>query len=117
MSDQLLGIFPIKEAKRIQAALAERGVKVSLVHNSETCESGSCAPSVEARFAAADLETVRSFAQDERARDHGDLEFDPALHDEVFDPTKDVARCPACGASFSTTKLECPECGLGFGEG
>lgn len=113
----LVGILDLKEAKRIQSILADRGVRLHLLRNPETCSSGSCAPSVEVHAAPADLAKIREFFVEERSRSLAGLDFDPALVGEVFDPSKDSARCPACGTVFSTQLTTCPDCGLGFGGG
>lgn len=113
----VLGVMSISEAKRIQSAMEDRGVRLRLVSNPHTCTTGGCTPTVELHALSADLEAVKAFFLAERERNHGGLEFNPELLDEVFDPEKESARCPACGDVFSTSLAECPGCGLGFGGG
>lgn len=33
----------------------------------------------------------------------------------AIDLNAETAECPACGASFATSKTRCPSCGLRFG--
>lgn len=113
----VLGVIEIKEAKRIKAALEPLGVRLELVGNPETCDTGACAPKVEVHARPEDLEKIQEYFQGERSRDLAGLEFDPTLLGEVYDSEKESARCPACGEVFSTQLVECPGCGLCFGAG
>ena len=111
---QLMSI-DLAEAKRIQSILSERGV--SLVIHSEIddcCEKKSCKPSVQVYVLEQDLPRVNLFFQEEKHRLHEGLQFDSNLLDEVFDPDRGEARCPACGTQFSTSQKTCPDCGLVF---
>lgn len=110
--EKLLGIIEFNEAKRLQAALAERGIEIRLFNNPQTCSTGGCAPSVEVHANETDLPVISEWLGAERTRLFEGLEYDPALSDEVFDPEKESARCPACGTQFAMTSPECPDCGL-----
>ncbi len=116
MSEQtvLLGVIEFKEAKRIKAALLERGVTVHLISNPVTCSTGGCEITVEMHAAKEHLEAVQDFMRMERRRNLGDL--NPLVEAEglIFDPAQTQAQCPACGHQFSTEKSECPDCGLCF---
>ena len=114
-SRTLLGTIDFNEAKRIRSVLEDRGVKVEIVNNPDTCSTGGCKPTVEVYIQESDRVAVQAFIEEEKAREMAGLEFDAALLGEVFDPEKESARCPACGTSFSTSLKECPDCGLVFG--
>ena len=116
MSVVLLGVVEYAEGKRLKSALADRGVQLELKSNPETCTTG-CKPTVEIHIREEDVAVVRAFMEQEKARSLDGLEFDASLANEVFDPEKETARCPACGTEFSTKLTECPDCGLGFSGG
>ncbi|MCM2321910.1 MAG: hypothetical protein NDJ90_01465 [Oligoflexia bacterium] len=112
----LLGVLEYNEAKRIQARIEESdGVRLLLKGNPDTCgPGGKCRPRVEVWALTDDLPKVRDFMARERDRDYAGLDVNPELHEEVYDPSKDTARCPACGTTFQTSARECPDCGLVF---
>ena len=110
-----LGIAEFSEAKRLHAALKERGIPITLMSNPDHCSTKTCRPGLEMFVAEEHLPSVVEFLKQEKARDIGDLEINPELLNEVFDTEKETARCPACGETFSTKLFECPGCGLGFG--
>ena len=116
-SQVLMGIIDLQEAKRIRGHLGEKGIKLVLLGNPETCQTGSCGPTVEVWVEMDDLEVVKAFLAQERAKLFHGLNVDPALQGTVFDPEAETAQCPACGTVFSTRASECPDCGLGFGGG
>jgi hypothetical protein len=113
----LLGAADYSEAKRLKAALEERGVILNLVSNPESCGTGGCMPQLEMFARAIDVVRVQEFLAAERSLSMGDLQHAPGLADEVFDTEKEIAKCPACGTDFSTKLNECPDCGLCFGGG
>lgn len=110
----LLGVVELNEAKRIRSLLENQGVELEFVSNPHTCSSGKCGAQVEVHANAWDMPAIVAFFKREKARDLGGLEFNPELSDEVFDPTRETARCPACGTEFPTANKECPDCGLVF---
>jgi hypothetical protein len=109
-----LGTALFTEAKRIQAALKERGVIVTLINNPDAPAAAGKPQKIEMYVEEEAVPQVAEFFRQEKARDLGGLEIQPELLDEVFDPEKDTARCPACSEVFSTRLTECPGCGLGF---
>jgi len=110
----LLGTAEYAEGKRIQALLDERGIQVTLASNPESCKKG-CKITVEVFAREKDLPAIREVLEAEKSRVFDGLEFDPELANEVYDPERGTARCPACGTQFSTVSKECPDCGLVFG--
>jgi hypothetical protein len=118
-----IGEAPIREAKRLQAALAERGVAVRLASDPEQCNS--CSPKIMMSIHRSDLAAFQALMNEERARAFGMSAEDVAAaassgtlrSEAVFDPEKEDATCPACGTVFSTRLTECPDCGLGFALG
>lgn len=117
MTKILLGSIEYNEAKRIRALLQERGVTLEMAAQPQQCTTRGCAVKVEVFAREEDLPKIGEFFQQERIRAFDGLEVDHSLLEEVFDPEKGVARCPACGTQFSTSATECPDCGLGFAAG
>jgi hypothetical protein len=109
----MLGIMELVDAKRLKEKLAEMGVGIELGHNKETCTKG-CKVTVEVWADPVHLPKIQAVLREEHAKLLDDLDVDPDLANQVFDPDKENAICPACGAEFSTELKECPECGLVF---
>ena len=114
MENVLLGVLDLLEAKRLSSALESRGIKLLLVNNPETCSKPKQGPVVEVYAPEGDIETVKQFLAEERAKLLEGHDLDGVSHDHVFDTEKPTATCPACGTEFPTSSAECPECGLGF---
>lgn len=110
----LLGVIEYQEARRLRSLLEEQKILVELVSNPESCGGRGCKPTVEVYARSADLPVLKEFFQSQSAKLFAGLEFDASLFEEVFDPEKETARCPACGTEFSTQAKECPDCGLVF---
>ena len=111
----LIGSAELTEAKRIQSSLKECGITLELASHPEACgRAGGCKPKLEMYGREEDIPAIQAFFKAEQIKNMGDLEIDPSLLDEVFDPEKDTARCPACGHEFSTQSTQCPDCGLQF---
>ncbi|OFZ19301.1 MAG: hypothetical protein A2X94_04000 [Bdellovibrionales bacterium GWB1_55_8] len=110
----LLGKSELADAKRLQSALEERGVRLSLVNDPAACTTKTCKPTVDVFARPMDLPQVREFLDQERTKLYDGLSVDAQLLEEVYDPEKETARCPACGTTFSTQATECPDCGLAF---
>ncbi len=108
-----VGEAPIREAKRLQAALDERKVAVRLASDPESCNS--CSPKILMMIHRNDVEKFQAFLKEEHVRNLGDLVHDSGAAEQVFDTEKEEATCPACSTVFSTKLAECPDCGLGFG--
>ncbi len=114
METVLIGVIDFTEAKRMKSLLEERGVKLELRMNPDTCTTGGCKPTVEVFAPQAGMEEIAKFFQEERSRNFAGLQADHALTQEVFDTERETAKCPACGTEFSTRAAECPDCGLCF---
>ena len=110
----MMGVMELVAAKRLKEKLAESGVAIELGHNKETCTRG-CKVTVEVWAKTAEIPKVQELLREEHTKLLEDLDFDPHQSDQVFDPSKKSAVCPACGTEFSTDLKECPECGLVFG--
>ncbi len=113
-NEVLLGVLDFNEAKRMRSILEDEGVRLRLQSNPETCATGGCKVTVEVYASEIDVPKVREFFLREKERALDGLEVDRSLANEVFDPEKSEARCPACGTQFSTLHRECPDCGLVF---
>jgi len=108
-----LGVMPLVEAKRLKETLAELGMEIELGHNEETCTRG-CRVTVEIWAEPRHIPKIQEVLKAESSKIYEGLDFDPKQVDQVFDPGKETAVCPACGTQFSTKSDECPECGLAF---
>lgn len=116
MSDserEMIGIMELVSAKRLREKLAENGVEIEIGHNKQTCTSG-CRVTVEVWAKSEDILKVQEKLAEEHMKLLEGLDFDLKQISQVFDPKKETAVCPACGAEFSTDLKECPDCGLVF---
>lgn len=111
MDQIFLGVMELQEAKNHQLKLKVQGVNLTLKVNDQTCTTG-CKVTVEVWAEQADDVVVKSHFKDDyfkHVRGH-----EPNLEhlSQVFDPTASEVICQACGAKFSPTVNECPDCGL-----
>ncbi len=115
-----VGVCDYTEAKRLKAALEERGIVIELHADPANCRTG-CKPQIEVLAREQDIAGFREFVLEERARDLASIDGGETVaidtEDGIYDSEKETAKCPACGTEFSTLNKECPECGLGFGIG
>lgn len=107
-------VMGLQEAKDFQAALRKEGVEVVLNHDDKTCTRG-CAVTVEMLGREEDFPIIQSVYSRSYEKLLDGLEFDPEVINSVYDTSKGEATCPACGHNFSTSKTECPDCGLVLG--
>ena len=112
MEEILIGVMSLQEAKNHQIKLRERGVEIEFRSNPQTCTTGSCRVTVEVWAKSKDQELLKNYFQSDflkHVQGHGpDFEH----LSEVFDPKATEVICQACGAKFSPTSNECPDCGL-----
>lgn len=108
-----LGTLPLEEAKSLQRVLATKGVEAMLDHNAQTCNRG-CTVTVEVLVPEDTVPVVQDTLKEQYQRLTEGLQVDWNLLGQVFDPSQAEAVCPACGTKFSTSKTECPDCGLCF---
>src|SRR5690554_4418044 len=114
MEDLKIAILPLVEAKALQQQLEKRGVLIRLDHNEATCRRG-CTVTVEVWASPGDLSAVRETLDNNFAQMLDGNEVDWERLNQVYDPAKETAICPACGFSFSTQESACPDCGLNLG--
>ncbi len=111
MEEVFLGVMDLQEAKNHQVRLKSDGVVLTLKTHSETCTTG-CKVTVEVWGKESDREKLEAhFHADylKHVKGHApNLEHLSA----VYDPTAPEVVCQACGAKFSPTSNECPDCGL-----
>jgi hypothetical protein len=112
----LLGTAPIVNANRYKDLLAAKEIAIELAYNTSTCKTG-CSHTMEIWAHPDDVAAVVALIKEDNSRNFAGLEFDSQLLEQVFDPEKSEAQCPACGCVFATTASECPDCGLGFSAG
>jgi len=113
--DQLtIAVLPLQDAKNLQNDLQKQGVEISLNHNEQTCTRG-CAITVEVLGFEKDLPIISKIYQEnfQKMTEGHDVNWEAV--NSVFDTSKDTAVCPACSFEFSTSKSECPDCGLVLG--
>ncbi len=109
-----LVVLPLAEAKSLQDDLHKQGVELVLNHNEQTCTRG-CAVTVEVMGYQKDLEIVSKTYHDNYKKLTEGLDVNWEAANSVFDSSKDEAICPACSFKFSTSHIECPDCGLVLG--
>lgn len=115
--DELVSILkgPIIQMQTVQAVLKRAGIPSLAAGEASSCSGGGCGgPNLLIQIRKADLEAAQTVLTREHLRTTGLHEHDLALANAVFDTTADSALCPACGCSFSTSRNDCPDCGLCF---
>ena len=110
----LLGIISASEAEIITNVLSEAGIDVLAVTNHSSCTTG-CTPSKEVWAHPTDVAAIHQILQQRHMRTMQEMGADLEQINQVFDPAKATAICPACGTEFSTKETQCPECELAFG--
>lgn len=114
MSELLrLGTMKLEDAKSLQRAMSQEGAELVLDHNDHTCTRG-CAVTVELLVGPEHLAILQRVMKSQFEGLAQGLDVRWELLQEVFDPSKREATCPACGAKFSTQSRSCPDCGLCF---
>jgi hypothetical protein len=109
----LLGILPAMDADVLASQLSKEGVAITTMFNHSSC-NGGCAPSKEIWVHPADVVFIQQFMVDRHMRVLQEMGADLDQVNQVFDPSKPTAVCPACGTTFSTHQTQCPECDLVF---
>lgn len=111
LDEIFLGVMELQEAKNHQLKLKAVGVSLALKVNSKTCTSG-CKVTVEVWANEADGALIKDhFEQDYLRNIKGHMPNMENLS-QIFDPLASEVICQACGAKFSPTVNECPDCGL-----
>ncbi|HLT23171.1 MAG TPA: hypothetical protein VKZ84_07000 [Bacteriovoracaceae bacterium] len=107
----LITVMGLQEAHNHEIKLKERGIKLILKTNPQTCTRG-CKVTVEVWGEGKDKEFLGQYFTDDllRSLDAEKINFE-ALN-SVFDPTAGEVICQACGFKFSSAASECPDCGL-----
>lgn len=112
MEDVLLGVMELQEAKNHQYKLKGLGVEIYFKTNPQTCSSGGCKVTVEVWGKESDQEKLMEHFQSDYLK-HVKGHIPNFEHlSAVYDPSASEVICQACGAHFSPTRSECPECGL-----
>lgn len=111
MEEIFLGVMDLQEAKNHQLKLKASGVELILKTNGKTCTTG-CKVTVEVWARSADAESLKAHFQQDYLKHVKGHEPDFELLSQVFDPSATEVICQACGAKFSPSENECPDCGL-----
>lgn len=114
MDGLFLGVMDIHEAKTHQTRLRQQGIAVEFRTNGHTCTTG-CKVTVEVWGRNEDEEKLLAYFQSDYLKHVKGHLPDFAALASVFDPSAESALCQACGARFSSSATECPECGLYYG--
>ena len=110
-SDELfLGVMELQEAKTHQIKLKSQNIIVDFKTHQETCTSG-CKVTVEVWGKTEDKEKLLQYFHHDFKKNLGHEINQEALN-SIFDPSSSEVICQACGAKFSPTSNECPDCGL-----
>ena len=115
--DELVSIVkgPVVQMQTMQAVLKRAGIPSLAAGEASSCGSGGCSgPNLLIQIRKSDLEAAQTVLAREHIRTTGLHERDLAAANAVFDTAADSALCPACGCSFSTSRNDCPDCGLCF---
>lgn len=112
MEEVFLGVMDLQEAKNHQYRLKNLGVLIELKTNHETCSTGSCKVTVEVWGKESDKEILSQHFQSDYLKHVAGHVPNFEHMSAVFDPSQSEVTCQACGAKFSPTASECPDCGL-----
>lgn len=113
MSEKIfLGVMDYQDAKNHQTRLKAEGVDINLVSNDKTCSTGGCKVTLEVWGHESDTEKLQAYFQSDYLKHVKGHEPDFNLMSAVFDTSASEVICQACGAKFSPTSNECPDCGL-----
>lgn len=115
MNEVLIGVMDLQEAKNHQYSLRAKGVELELRSNPKTCSTGSCKVTVEVWGSESDVALIQQHFQSDYLKHVKGHEPDFEALSSVFDPTKEMVVCQACGTKFSPQMTECPDCGLCYG--
>jgi hypothetical protein len=110
---KMFAVLPARDAEWLQSRLLKEGIEVATIYNQRTCGSG-CSPAKELWVHPHDVNQVQKIIISDRMKALEDLGADLTRINQVFDDSKSHATCPACGCSFDTKGLQCPDCGLSF---
>lgn len=111
MEDIFLGVMGLQEAKNHQIKLKNSGVDITLKTHSETCTTG-CKVTVEVWGSEGDKEKLQAHFQSDYLKTVKGHVPNFEHMSAVYDPTASEVICQACGAKFSPSAHECPDCGL-----
>lgn len=106
-----LGVMDLNEARTHQIKLKNLGLIVEFKTHKETCTTG-CKVTVEVWGESEDEAKLQEYFQHEFKRNLGHHNINHEALSGVFDPSMEEVVCQACGAKFSPTANECPDCGL-----
>lgn len=107
-----LGVMDYQDAKNHQTKLKSEGVTLTLKSNDKTCSTGGCKVTVEVWASTVDQEKLQAHFQNDYLKHVKGHEPNFAHMTAVFDTSATEVMCQACGAKFSPTQNECPDCGL-----
>lgn len=110
-NEVFLGVMDIQEAKNHQYSLKNKGIKLELKSNGETCTTG-CKVTVEVWGQETDQDKLVEYFRDYHMKHVKGLNLNLEALSAVFDPTATEVTCQACGTKFAPTANECPDCGL-----
>ncbi len=111
MEDVFIGVMDLQEAKTHQYRLKGEGITLMLKTNGETCTTG-CKVTVEVWGSGEDQDKLAAYFKGEYMKNVKGHEPNFELLAQVYDPTAAEVICQACGAKFTPTLKECPDCGL-----
>ena len=106
-----LGVMDLQEAKTHQIKLKSLGLPVELKVNGETCTTG-CKVTVEMWGLKTDELKLQEYFHFDFKKNLGHHAVNLEALGSVYDPSLESVLCQACGASFSPSANECPDCGL-----
>ena len=105
----------VLEIKQVQALLKREGFPSLVAGDSQSCGKGCCGTDVLLRVRRSDIDDIIPIFHREHISATGLHEHDMSHVDAVYNPSAGEATCPACGCSFTTRNMTCPDCGLHFG--
>lgn len=102
------------EIRRLEDLLAAEGIAYLISGDDKACGQGCCPSSFLLSVLREDALDAFKIIQQEFERTTGLSDHDHTHAEAVFNPASLLVKCPACGATFTPTGPECPDCGLCF---
>ena len=104
----------VGEIRRLESLLAAENIVVLITGDNQSCGGGCCPGSFYLNVLREDALDALKIIEQEFDRTTGLNGHDRGHAEAVFNPADLLVTCPACGATFTPSGPECPDCGLCF---
>ena len=107
---------PMADIKRVGAQLGRENIGTLIFGEDPSCGKGCCGGGTfELKVRREEAQLALAIIESDFDRTTAINEHNTAYVDYGFDPEEGENTCPACGCTFTTDSVTCPDCGLCFG--